>query len=615
MPTRWLRWAPRRLLYRRGVPTRSARDLAATVSNRLGFSGIVLLAALACDLVIIASAALDSTGPRGEDLWLLPGIVALSACALWGRRMPLPAGLVGSAVLVLSSFLIMASDTFSYSAVLEGITFAETVAGVELVYFAVLRLSPLVATAVTTLLALATVTATVVRAEMWVYGGSLAATIFAGGVLLLLAVVAAAVQRGPGLGRRQDSAFAVVLKRQWPLVSVLAVILFLETFYAAAARGFGVFVLLCSFGTAVVAVLASRIPAWSAVYYSVLVVMAGAVRWITGAGYTYADLYGMPVSQIVSGMVVVVLVVRHETPKRAAWLIALQSSAVALVTIANRPFMNFPAVRTLFVAALLVLGISVAVGMFLRARDSERAQVVASAVSDAQTTERMALARELHDVVAHHVTGIVVQAQAARMLAEQNPVVVVDALEQIERAGTDAMTAMRRLVRSMRGDAPSGTSEFSEQATTDLAADLRRLVETGNHGVPTRLDLDVPEDLPAEVARSALRIVQESLTNIGKHAEGATRADVSVRAVGAELHIRVADNGDGGAGRRHRAERPSEDSGYGLVGMRERVDLLRGQLRAGPSPDGGWLVEVAIPLASPGQHTPSLGEAGRKDAE
>ncbi|CAM2778300.1 histidine kinase [Saccharomonospora xinjiangensis] len=585
------------------------------MSKRLGLPGIILLAALLCDLVIVGTAAFDSTGPRGEDLLLLPGIAALSACAVWAQRRPFPAGVTGAGVLLLSSGLIVASGTISYTAVFEDITFAETVAGVQLVYFAVLTLSPLAATTVTTVLVLATVTATVVRSQMWYYGDTLGATTFAGGVVLVLTVSAAIFQRGPHKRRKKDSTLTVLMKRQWPLVSVLAAILFLETFYAAGAHGFGAFILLCSVGTAVVAIVASRTPAWAVVYYSAFVVMAGAVRFLTGAGYAYANLYGMPLSQIVSGMVVVVLVVRHETPKRATWLIALQSSAVAVVTVTNTAFLTFADVRTLFVTALLVLGICVAVGMFFRARDSERAQVVAAAVSDAQTTERMALARELHDVVAHHVTGIVVQAQAARMLAERNPAVVVDALAQIERAGTDAMTAMRRLVRSMRGDAPSGASEFSEQATTDLAADLRRLVETGNHGVPTRLDLAVPEDLPAEVARSALRIVQESLTNVGKHAKGATRADVSVRAVGAELHIRVADNGDGGAGRRHRAERPSEDSGYGLVGMRERVDLLRGRLRAGPSPDGGWLVEVAIPLASPGQHTPSLGEAGRKDAE
>ncbi len=602
----WPRWARPRLLYRRGVPTRSARELAALASKRLGLPGIVLFAAVLCDLVIIAASAFDSVGPLGQDLWLLPGIVALSACAVWAYRRPLPAGLTGAAVLLLSSALISTTDTVSYTALLEDITFAETVAGVELVYYAVLTLSPLAATAVTAALVFATTMAAVVRAHLWIYDGQLAATIFAGFVLLLLTVFAGTYQRRPRRRRRERSTFVALMRQQWPLVSVLATVLFLETFYAASARGFGVFVLLCSFGTAVVALLASRIPAWAAAYYSALVIIAGSVLWLTGVGHVYAELYGMPFSQVVSGMAVVVFVVRHETPTRAAGLIALQSVAVALVTSANTP--SYQSVRVTFVAALLLLGICVALGMFLRARDSERAQAVATAVSDAQTAERMALARELHDVVAHHVTGIVVQAQAARMLAEQNPAVVVDALGQIERAGTDAMTAMRRLVRSMRGDAPAGASEFSEQATTDLAADLRRLVDTGNHGVPTELTVDVPDDLPPEVARSALRLVQESLTNVGKHARGASRAVVTVGTVGDELRIRITDDGTDDA-EQTRSARTSEDSGYGLVGMRERVDLLRGRLSAGPSPEGGWLVEAVLPLIPP------TGEAGRKDGE
>ncbi len=606
----WPRRPRPRLLYRRGVPTRSARELVTLVSKRLGLPGIVLLAAGLCDLMIIAASASDSAGPVGQDLWLLPGVVAFSACAVWARRRPLQAGLTGAAVLLLSSGLISATGTVSYTALLADITFAETVAGVELVYYAVLTLPPLTATVATAALVFATVTATVVRAQMWVHGSPFPETTFAGFVLLLLTVFAGAYQRRPRRRRRERSTFTAtfttLMRQQWPLVSVLVTVLFLETFYAASAHGFGFLVLLCSFGTAVVALLASRIPVWAAVYYSAFVIMSGSVFWFTGALHTYAELYGMPFSQIVSGMAVVVVVVRHETPTRAAGLIALQSVAVALVTGANTP--NFPSLRVMFVAALLLLGICVALGMFLRARDSERAHAVATAVSDAQTAERMALARELHDVVAHHVTGIVVQAQAARMLAEQNPAVVVDALGQIERAGTDAMTAMRRLVRSMRGDAPAGASEFSEQATTDLAADLRRLVDTGNHGVPTELAVDVPDELPPEVARSALRLVQESLTNVGKHAEGASKAVVTVGTVGDELHIRIADDGTGSA-EQTRATRPSEDSGYGLVGMRERVDLLRGRLSAGPSPEGGWLVEAALPLI------PLTGEAGRKDGE
>jgi signal transduction histidine kinase len=232
-----------------------------------------------------------------------------------------------------------------------------------------------------------------------------------------------------------------------------------------------------------------------------------------------------------------------------------------------------------------LLGISVAIGLFFRARDSERIRVVEAAVTEAQTSERMALARELHDVVAHHVTGIVVQAQAAKMMGDKNPTLAMEALGRIEEAGTEALVAMRRLVRSMRS-----STDGTEQATTDLAADLRRLAETAHLGVPTELDLRIPPDVPQEVARSALRLVQESLTNVGKHAAAASRVCVLAEVAGGELHIRVSDDG------RMRDPRPVGGSGgYGLVGMRERVELLRGRLHAGPV-DGGWVVEAWLPL-------------------
>jgi len=176
-------------------------------------------------------------------------------------------------------------------------------------------------------------------------------------------------------------------------------------------------------------------------------------------------------------------------------------------------------------------------------------------------------------------------------MGEKNPQIAVDAMARIEDAGVEALAAMRRLVRSMRGDAPAGSSEFSEQATTDLAADLHRLVEAQSHGVPTTMRLDLPPDLPHEVGRSALRLVQESLTNVGKHAAGATQAFVLAEVSGGELHLRVTDDG------REREHRPAGGSGgYGLVGMRERVALLHGRLSAGRHPEGGWRVEAWLPL-------------------
>jgi signal transduction histidine kinase len=109
--------------------------------------------------------------------------------------------------------------------------------------------------------------------------------------------------------------------------------------------------------------------------------------------------------------------------------------------------------------------------------------------------------------------------------------------------------------------------------------------------VPTTVEFDLPPHVPQEVARSALRLVQESLTNVGKHAAGASGAAVLAEVSAGELHLRVTDNG------KEQDQHPAGGSGgYGLVGMRERVELLHGRLFAGRAPNGGWRVEAWLPL-------------------
>jgi signal transduction histidine kinase len=238
----------------------------------------------------------------------------------------------------------------------------------------------------------------------------------------------------------------------------------------------------------------------------------------------------------------------------------------------------------------LLLVVSVATGLYFRSRDRERAQTISVAVTGAQQSERMALARELHDVVAHHVTGMVVQAQAARLVAARDPQIAVQALEKIEVSGVEALKAMRFLVGSMRGSKPVGTSNATEQATTDLGADLRTVVEQFG-GPPVTLDLRFPELVPQEVGRSVLRLVQESLTNVGKHALGAKNVQVQVTGGNEELYVKVSDDGTG-----RRTDPVGGSGGYGLVGMRERVELLGGRFSAGPAAPVGWRVDAWLPL-------------------
>ncbi|ROS41157.1 signal transduction histidine kinase [Amycolatopsis thermoflava] len=573
-----------RILYRSVVPF---SDRVTSAWRWLGLEGVLLLAAFLCDLAVVLPASVDSLGPRGRDLLLLPGMIALGACALWARTRPAVAVFAGAATLFASTFLIRATDAAAYTTLLSNVSLSETVAGLELVFFCVRRVRWAESIVGTGTLVLATLFATAYRNGSGSRG--LSETMLLG-LVLLVAVVLAGLQFRRGQAPRKESAVRDLVREQWPLIGALSLPVFLELYQLLDSNIRALPALTCSLAAAATAVYATRRPLRAGLLLAGIIFATSAALWIAPRQYLLG--YGaLPFTEIVAGIIVVVLLVRSVEPKRAWGAIALMSAAVAFTTlttvVSGRGRANMSDLRDLVIAAVLVLGIAVAAGLYFRARDSERRKVVEAAVADAQNSERMALARELHDLVAHHVTGIIVQAQAAKVIADQNPKVALEVIERIEAAGTEAMTAMRRLVGSMR----AGGEAVTDQATMDLDADLRRLVESGHHGVPTEADVRVPADLPQEVARSALRLVQESLTNIGKHAAGATRACVLAEVRDGELHIRVADDG-------HQVvTRPAGGSGgYGLVGMRERVELLHGRLAAGPAPDGGWVVEAWLPV-------------------
>ncbi|GAA1969098.1 sensor histidine kinase [Amycolatopsis minnesotensis] len=571
----------------------------------LGLPGIALFGAALCDLLIIVPAALDDVGSRGDDLVVLPGVIGMVACALWARRRPAVAAVAGAAVLVLSSALIRFSPYLPYSTLLRNVTLSETVAGFELVMLAVRRLRPGVAFATSASLVIGCLIAVVGRRPTALTASGVLTSLVAG-VAVLVVAVAVGVQTKEG--KRKPSKIGLtgeLLREHWPIAGALSLVGFLDVSWTMTSENQrGVPLLLFSLAAAAMAMLSHRQPVRAAIILAGVMLASAVLAPLLDVRSTMLIGGGVPVTQVLAGVLVVVNLVRFE-PKRTAWsLIGVLSVVVALAAGLNgsvtgrgeRHLFQPNVMRSLFVFALLLLGIAVALGLYLRSRDSERKQVVKAAVTDAQTSERMALARELHDVVAHHVTGIVVQAQAAKLMGEKDPLVAVEAMGRIEHAGTEALVAMRRLVRSMRGDASAAGGDVTEQATTDLAADLRKLVDEANHGVPTELDLDLPSPVPHEVARSALRLVQESLTNIGKHAADATEAVVLAHLSGEELHLWVRDDG--------RARTPGEDrrpaggsGGYGLIGMRERVELLHGRLDAGPAPNGGWRVEAWLPLA------------------
>ncbi|GIJ49521.1 hypothetical protein Val02_64070 [Virgisporangium aliadipatigenens] len=261
-------------------------------------------------------------------------------------------------------------------------------------------------------------------------------------------------------------------------------------------------------------------------------------------------------------------VVRRQRLRFAAVVVAAGLAVVVVSVLATRP----PVSGADPVAAFH--GISwcgaVITGATLRAVAARR-RIVAARV---RRQERLDLARELHDVAAHHLTGLVLQAQGARLVAGRHPDRLDGALNDIETAGADALTAMRRVVGLLRTDAAL--------AHDDLAALVANF-----DGPPVTLRL--PEgDLP--LPDTVHRIVRESLTNIARHAPRARSVTVEVRRDGDGVSVEVTDDGP--------PPQSSGGGGFGLLGMRERVEALGGTLYAGPAAgeDTGWCVRARLPL-------------------
>src|SRR5215471_13305479 len=212
-----------------------------------------------------------------------------------------------------------------------------------------------------------------------------------------------------------------------------------------------------------------------------------------------------------------------------------------------------------------------------REREAEAARAVAE--------EQARIARELHDVIAHTLSVIVVQAAAARDVFATRPERAREALDAIERSGRVALEELRRLVGSVRGE------EAASFAPPPRLADLDRLLgELRKSGLEVSVSIDgPPAPLPQAVDLSAYRVVQEALTNTLKHAQ-ASQAEVALRWEEHTLEVEIHDDGVGSAS--------ANGIGHGIVGMQERLALLGGTLAAGPATEGGFTVLARFPLAS-----------------
>ena len=233
-------------------------------------------------------------------------------------------------------------------------------------------------------------------------------------------------------------------------------------------------------------------------------------------------------------------------------------------------------------------------------RERTRAQAVA--------IERLRIARELHDVVAHHVSVIGVQAGAARRVLAKDPEAASASLSAIETSARDAVDELHRLLGTLRGTADTGElavapalASFDEPAITSTSTRgidrIDELVaESTANGLPTTLAIvGDPHEVSPVVGLSAYRIVQEALTNVRKHAGAAAAADVRVRWSGESLEIEVTNTGTvTRAVARGATDVP--DAGLGQLGMRERVAAAGGSIELGPRARGGYLVRARFPL-------------------
>ncbi|MEZ5205673.1 MAG: sensor histidine kinase [Acidimicrobiales bacterium] len=245
----------------------------------------------------------------------------------------------------------------------------------------------------------------------------------------------------------------------------------------------------------------------------------------------------------------------------------------------------------------------------LRAEALEREQH--EAARRALEDERRRIARELHDVVAHSMSVMVVQAGAARRVLDTDPAAATEALGQIETTGREAMTEMRRMLGVLRDGASDGDGLRAPQPGLDgLEVLVGRVAEAG---IDVTLDWQGERrPLPAGVDLSAYRIVQEALTNTVRHAE-ATRARVTITFAEDAVEVAVVDDGRGAAATATAsaavddpADGPAGDgAGHGIVGMHERAALVGGTVSAGPAPGGGFAVQAHLPLAAPAATTVS----------
>jgi signal transduction histidine kinase len=252
---------------------------------------------------------------------------------------------------------------------------------------------------------------------------------------------------------------------------------------------------------------------------------------------------------------------------------------------------GFPIRSSPVLAAAVATVIAWLIGQSIRQNHLHAQTLRSRAEAAAVTAERLRLARELHDVVAHSIGVIAIQAGAGGRVIDTQPAGAANALIAIEATCREALAGLRRTLGAPRGPGPGHDLALAPLDLAPRLASISRLAATAMRA-GVRVDVrwrGQPRPLPAEVDLSAFRIIQEAVTNVVRHA-GISHCRVIIDQHDDQVAIEVTDDGRGGAG---------DGTGYGITGMRERVGLLGGQLSAGPRPEGGFQVTAHLPLPAP----------------
>jgi signal transduction histidine kinase len=224
-------------------------------------------------------------------------------------------------------------------------------------------------------------------------------------------------------------------------------------------------------------------------------------------------------------------------------------------------------------------------------RNDELAAQRAALAEQAVILERVRIARELHDVVAHHVSVMGVQAGAARRVLRADPDATERALVAVESSARQAVDELQRMLGTLRSDPTEGTADAPSTHGLDRLPELVEEARRSGRSIEFQR-VGEPRATPATVAAALYRVAQEAITNSIKHAGSDTEIDVRLRYLETAVELEVTDTGG-------RPEAPAQGSQLGLVGMAERVSAVGGTLHTGPRTRGGFVVRVAVPLGTP----------------